>query len=231
MRGATVPAGIDADVIAGNARESRGSALNLRFIDWIWHVRGSLPLPPGLSRGDAFDRLDPIFRQTGTRHQRADETLVFSKKDQAAQDKMSIFDSGTLRIEDGVEGPVLRYHLISRALLFCFLAPFLFLAMAQATIALGKHEKAVAAAAAKAGKKPKKPEKAALPLNPIDKALGAPAPEKPKKKKDDEDKKGPSPTPAYVFAGIFATLYVVGRILEDRLVKHLFRKRLSGAST
>ena len=64
-------------------------------------------------------------------------------------------------------------------------------------------------------------------MNPIDKALGAPAPEKPdKKKKDDDDK--PSPTPAYVFAAIFAVLYVVGRILEDRLVKSLFRKRLAG---
>lgn len=203
--------------------------MNLRFIDWIWHVRGTLPLAPGLSRAVAFDRLDPIFRATGTSHDRTDDMLVFRKKDQAAQDKMSIFDSGTLKIEDGAAGTVLRYHLISRALLFCFLAPFLFLAMAQATIALGKHQKAVAAAEAKAGKKPKKPEKAALPLNPIDKALGAPAPDKPKKKKDDEDKKGPSPTPAYVFAGIFATLYVVGRILEDWLVKSLFRRKLSGA--
>lgn len=203
--------------------------MNLRFIDWIWHVRGSLPLAPGVSPADALDRLDPVFHEAGTSHHRADDVLVFRKKDQAAQDKMSIFDSGTLRIEDAAGGPMLRYHLISRALLFCFLAPLLFLAMAGATIELGKHQKAVPAAEAKTGKKPKKPEKAALPLNPIDKALGAPAPEKPKKKKDDEDKKGPSPTPAYVFAGIFAALYVVGRILEDWLVKSLFRKKLSGA--
>jgi hypothetical protein len=75
------------------------------------------------------------------------------------------------------------------------------------------------------------PEKAAVPMNPIDKALGAPAPEKPGKngadKPEGRDKK-PSPTPAYVFAAIFATLYVVGRILEDRLVKSLFKKRLLG---
>jgi hypothetical protein len=69
-------------------------------------------------------------------------------------------------------------------------------------------------------------------MNPIDKALGAPAPEKPKKKdadkeRGDDDK--PTPTPAYVFAAIFATLYVVGRILEDRLVRTLFRKRLLGS--
>ena len=66
-------------------------------------------------------------------------------------------------------------------------------------------------------------------MNPIDKALGAPAPDK---KKDGADKgegkkkKKPSPTYAYVFAGIFASLYVIGRILEDRLVRRLFDKLL-----
>ncbi|WP_374944573.1 hypothetical protein [Sphingomonas sp.] len=200
--------------------------MNLRFIDWIWHVRGSLTLAPELSRDDAFDRLDPVFRQTGTSKERRDDTLVFHKRDQAAQDKMSVFDSGVLRLEQGVPGIVLHYHLISRALLFCFLAPLLFLGIAQLTVAVGNHQKAVADAAAKAGKAPKKkPEKAVFPLNPIDKALGAPAPEKSKKKKDDK----PSPTPAYVLAALFATLYVVGRVLEDRLVRSLFRKRLARA--
>lgn len=66
-----------------------------------------------------------------------------------------------------------------------------------------------------------------LPQSPIEKALGAPAPEMPKKDKNKSaDDKKPSPTPAYVFAAIFATLYVVGRILEARLVSNLFRKRL-----
>ncbi len=201
--------------------------MNLRFIDWIWHVRGSLTLAPEISRDDALDRLDPVFRQTGTRSERTGDALTFEKKGQPAQDKMSVFDSGVLRLEQGVEGIVLHYHLISRALLFCFLAPLLFLGIAQLTIAIGNHQKAVAAAAAKAGKAPKKkPEKAVFPLNPIDKALGAPAPEK---KKDKGEDKGPSPTPAYVFAGLFATLYVIGRILEDRLVRSLFRKRLTNA--
>jgi len=71
-----------------------------------------------------------------------------------------------------------------------------------------------------------------VPMNPIDKALGAPEPEKPGKEGADKDKgksKGPSPTPAYVFAAIFATLYVVGRVLEDRLVRALFRKSLLGS--
>ena len=209
--------------------------MNPRFIDWIWHVRGSLALAPGQSSDDAFDRLDPLFRQTGTSHERTDDTLVFRKKDQAAQDKMSIFDGGVLQIEKGVAGLVLRYRLTSRALLFCFLAPLLFLGVAQLTIALGKLEKSSTEAAGKSGKasdasKKRAKKDAVAPMNPIDKALGAPAPEKRGKKgKDEKDKKKPSPTPAYVFAAIFATLYVVGRVLEDRLVKTLFKKRLLGS--
>lgn len=206
--------------------------MNLRFIDWIWHVRGSLALTPRQSSDDAFDRLAPLFRQTGTSHERTNDTLTFRKKDQAAQDKMSVFDGGVVRIERGATGPVLRYHLTSRALLACFLAPLLFLGFAQLTIAIGKFEKPSTEASEKS-KKPAKSE-AALPQNPIDKALGAPAPEKPKKdKKGDTDKskddKKPSPTAAYVFAAIFAALYVVGRILEDRLVKARFKKSLLGS--
>ena len=219
----------------------------LRFIDWIWHVRGSLTLAPGQSSDDAFDRLDPLFRQAGTSHERTNGTLTFRKKDQAAQDKMSVFDGGVLQVENGAAPPVLRYDLSSRALLFCFLAPLLFLAVAQFTTALGSLEKPSAEeAAGKSGDASKKDdkEKAEVPMNPIDKFLGAPEPEKPKKDDKDETKgkdkdkdkdkdegegKKPSPTPAYVFAGIFATLYVAGRILEDRLIKSLFRKRLLGS--
>ncbi|MGA1798520.1 hypothetical protein VH567_07035 [Sphingomonas sp. 4RDLI-65] len=197
-----------------------------RFIDGIWHVEGSLPLVPGQSVDDAFERLDPLFQQTGTTHDRAGDTLTFRKESQAAQDKMAVFDGGVLRIEPDAPGLMLRYRLASRALLFCFLAPFLFLAFAQATIVLGKFEQARTAAK---GKKPevKKPP---VVLNPIDKALGAPEPDPPKKKKKaDEDDKKPSPTPAYVFAGMFAALYVIGRVLEDRRIKALFRRRLLDA--
>ncbi|KPL68682.1 hypothetical protein SZ64_11595 [Erythrobacter sp. SG61-1L] len=211
--------------------------MNLRFIDWIWHIRGSLELPPEQSNDEAFERLAPLFDQNGTSHARTGDSLTFTKKDQAAQDKMSVFDSGVLKIENGATGPVLRYHLISRALLFCFLAPLLFLGFAQLAIAVNSLEKQATEAAEKSGKAKdaeKKPEKkdVALPQNPIDKALGAPAPEKPKKD-DDKDKKEKkdkhSPTPAYVFAGIFAALYVGGRVLEDRLIRSLFRKKLQGA--
>ncbi|MEP7005558.1 MAG: hypothetical protein ABI810_06220 [Sphingomonas bacterium] len=200
----------------------------LRFIDWIWHVRGSLALGPQQA-GDAFARLAPLFGQAGTSHDRTHDTLTFCKKNPAAQDKMSVFDAGVLQIEKGVAGPVLRYHLTSRILLFCFLAPLLFLGFAQLTIAIGKLEKASAEAAGKseAAKKAEKKD-VALPQNAIDKALGSPAPEKPKKDGAGKDKK-PSPTSAYVFAGMFAALYVIGRILEDRLVKRLFKKSLLGS--
>lgn len=195
--------------------------MNLRFIDWIWNIRGSLALPPEQSSDDAFGRLDPLFHEAGTTHERTNDMLTFRKQNQAAQDKMSVFDAGVLQIERGMDGAVLRYRLVSRTLLFCFLAPLLFLAFAQLTITIGKFESASTTAAEKV-KKPEKPEPV-LQQNPIDKALGAPAPEKPKKGEKN------SPTAAYVFAALFAALYFVGRILEARLAKSLFRKSLLGS--
>lgn len=208
--------------------------MNPRFIDRIWHIKGSLALAPEQSSDEAFDRLDPLFRQAGTSHERTNDTLTFRKKDPAAQDKMSVFDGGVLRIEKDAAGSVLRYRLTSRALLFCFLAPLLFLGLAQLTIAARMLEKPSAEEAAAEKKKAEEDEKKAAerPQNSIDTFLGAPAPEKPKKDgkgKDEEEDKGPSPTSAYVFAAIFAALYVVGRILEDRLAKSLFKKRLLGS--
>ncbi len=202
--------------------------MNLRFVEWIWHIKGNLPLAPGQSAEDAFDRLDPLFRERGTTSERVGTTLTFTKKDQGAQDKMSIFDGGILRIEQGGAGPVLRYYLASRALLFCFLAPLLFVGFGQLTVAIGNLETpAKEEAAAKADKD----EDAVKPQNPIDKFLGAPAPEKPKKDPADKAKKDDkkhSPTAAYVFAAIFAALYMIGRILEDRLIRSVFRKALHG---
>jgi hypothetical protein len=205
--------------------------LRPRFMDWIWHIEGSLPLAPGQSGDDAFERLDPLFRESGTSHERTGNTLTFTKKDQAAQDKMSIFDGGVLRIEKGVAGAVLHYRMTSRILLFCFLAPLLFLGFAGMTVVVGKLQKPPTEAEKKAEKAKKEKiekERAARPQNPIDKSLGAPAPEKPKKgdKKDEQDKDKPSPTAAYVFAALFAALYVFGRVIEERLVKALFKKSL-----
>jgi hypothetical protein len=190
--------------------------VNLRFIDWIWHIRDSVALAPGQSSEDAFDRLDPLFGQAGTSYQRTNDTLTFTKKNQAAQDKMSVFDGGALRIDKSVGGSVLRYHLTSRALLFCFLAAPLFLAIAQFTVVVVKVEKPTP------HEEKKHPD---LPMNWIDKALGAPEPDNSKKDDADEDKKL-SPKAAYIFSGIFAALYVVGRILEDRLIKARIKKSL-----
>jgi hypothetical protein len=205
--------------------------VNFPFIDRIWRVKGSLTLEAPLSPADAFDKLDPLFQAAGTSHRIDGDTLTFSKKNALAQDKMSIFDGGVLKIEKGVAGSVLHYHLTSRALLFCFLAPLLFLGFAQLTVAVGMLEKTSTEASEKS-KKDDKEEDAELPQHPIDKALGAPAPEKPKKDgkdKDEEEDDGPSPTPAYVFAAIFAALYAGGRLLEPWLIKSAFRKSLSDA--
>jgi hypothetical protein len=201
--------------------------VNLGFIDRIWHVRGSLALAPGQSGHDAFDRLEPLFQQTGTSHERADNLLTFRKKDSAAQDKMAVFDNGVLRIESATICPMLHYDLTSRALLFCFVAPLFFLGIAGLTLAINKLEQPAAEAAAKAEKATKKAkvEKPPAQLHPFDKALGAPEPDRKKKKSPD---KKPTATPAYVFAGIFVALYLIGRFLEDWLVKRLFRKRLAG---
>jgi hypothetical protein len=213
--------------------------VNLPFIDRIWRVKGSLPLETPTSSASAFAKLDPLFQATETSFAIDGDTLTYDNKNPAAQDKLATFARGTLRVVEDEGGAKLLYDLVSPALLFCFLAPLLFLGFAQLTILVGTLDKPTAAEEAKAEAKSKKAEAAlaAVPMNPIDKALGAPAPDKPKKdeKKDkgkdkEEDKnKGPSPTPAYVFAGIFAALFVVGRILEPWLIRREFRRRLSGA--
>ncbi len=189
--------------------------MNLRFIHWIWQVRGSLALAPGQSNEEAFGRLDPLFREPGTSYQRTHDTLTFRKKNQAAQDKMSVFDAGSLQVDKRADGSLLRYHLSSKALLFCFLAAPLFLGIAQLTVVISHLEKP-------APHEDKKP--AERPMNAIDKALGAPEPDH--SQKDDPDDKKLSPKAAYIFSGIFAFLYVVGRILEDRLIKSRFKKLL-----
>jgi len=111
-------------------RRVTGPSSRMRLIDWIWHVRGSLPLDPSQSHDDVLNKLDVLFREKGTSRERSNNTLVFHKKDPLSQDKMATFDSGCLQIVDGSSGSELRYDLRSRALLFCFLAPLLFLAIA-----------------------------------------------------------------------------------------------------
>lgn len=217
-----------------------------RAFGWIWRVGGTLDLPPGQSTGEALDRLAPLLGTPGTHHERTGDALVFIKRDAAAQDRLAVFDSGVLRIVQDADQPVLRFDLVSRSLLACFVAPLLFLGFAQVMLYTEKRERAEAAAEEKAEKAKeakdaktgnakavgtKKPAKKELVLNPIDAALGAPAPKTRKQMaadKAEKDKEPPSAKPAYVFAGIFAALYLIGRILEAWLAKKLFRKALFG---
>ncbi|MBX9885161.1 MAG: hypothetical protein K2X68_09330 [Novosphingobium sp.] len=206
-----------------------------RWISWIWHIRGEVPLPPGQSPDEAFAKLDPLFAHSGTTHARMGDMVLVTKRDQLAQDPLSVIDSGTLRIEPAEQGAVLRYHLVSRALLYCFLAPLLFLAVGQLTVFLGTLEKA--RSEEKASKEAaKKDKQGAIQLHPVDAFLGAPAPEKPKDgKKDakdkttdgDEEEDDFSPTAAYVFAGIFAALWLLGRLLEPWLIRRRFGRSLA----
>ena len=208
----------------------------LKRIEPIWRIRGNVPLAPGQSAPEALDRVAPLLREVNTTHWRRGDAIDYSKTVPASQDRLAVFERGTLRVQDGPAGPVLGYDLYSRALLFCFLAPFLFLAMAQLTVlanALTPPPTAAEKKAAEEKAKQKEKEMATRPMNPIDKMLGAPAPETKKekdekKKKEDADDKKPSPTPAYVFAGIFAALYAIGRWLEPWLLRRLFRRTLDG---
>ena len=190
-----------------------------RWYEAIWHVEGEVPLGAARSADDAFDRLAPLFRHTGTTVRQQGATLTFSKTDPAAQDPLAVFDRGVIEATTASGEPVLRYRLVSRALLFCFLAPLLFLAFAQATVLVAPWAKPSSGEAEK--------KQIQLPQNRIDKALGAPAPEPKKKDAGGDDDKQPKPTAAYIFAGIFALLYVAGRILESRLVRRQFVKHLA----
>ncbi|MBO9576602.1 MAG: hypothetical protein J7494_12770 [Sphingobium sp.] len=210
--------------------------MNLRFINWIWRVRGTLPIEPTQSAGEAFGKLDDLFQEKNTTYRIEGDTLSFAKRKQHPQDKMSVFDGGTLQIAGGV----LRYDMMSRALLACFVAPLFFFAVGHVGVAVDKwrNPPAVVKAKAEAEKKRSKIKPEDVPMNTIDHLLGAPKPEKKKKKGDDgkggNDEEGgkksrkPSMTTAYVFMGIFFALWIFGRILEHRLIHFRFRDRLAG---
>ena len=98
----------------------------LRLIDWIWTVRGALPLGPGQSADAALTRIESLLHEPGTTIEREGVSLRFRKVDPASQDKLAVFERGTLEIAENS----LRYALTSRALLGCFLAPGFFLGVA-----------------------------------------------------------------------------------------------------
>jgi len=204
----------------------------LPYIDRIWRARGSIELIPPRTSQSAFARLDGLLDDGGTSHEVHGDTLHYVKDNPAAQDKLATFSRGTLRVEEGAGRARLHYELTSPALLLCFLAPLLFLAIAQATIFISELEGSSTEETSET-EKDKEEEEEARPLNVIDQMLGAPQPETLEEKKQRMEEEGEeeegrhSPTPAYVFAGLFFALYLVGRVLEPWLVRRTFRQTLN----
>lgn len=209
----------------------------LPYIDRIWRAEGSVTVPEALTADEAFTRLDPLFQTHGTDYAVEGDTLAYTKRNPAAQDKLATFTRGTLRVAEQQDGTSrVFFNVSSTALLLCFLAPLLFLGFAQIMVTVNAWEKAAmeAAEAAEGGKAKDKEKDEAKPvpkLHPLDQMLGAPAPEDPAKKKKDKEKDKDEgkfdPTPAYVLAGLFFVIYCVGRVLEPWLLKRTLRAALS----
>jgi hypothetical protein len=209
--------------------------LRIPYAEKIWRVEDSLTLDEPLTPAEAFERLDPLFQTDGTRYAIEGDTLGYLKTNPRAQDKLATFTSGTLRVEQAAGGTRLTYQTASTALLLCFLAPLLFLFFAQVMEAANQWERTKAEAAETT--KPKKDskdeakDKPVPKLHPIDVMLGAPAPKDPNADKDKKDKKEEpkqkfKTTPAYVLAGLFFVIFLVGRVLEPWLLKRTFRTAL-----
>ncbi|MFN3990532.1 MAG: hypothetical protein ACK4IS_09765 [Erythrobacter sp.] len=212
--------------------------LRIPYIEKIWRIEDSLILDQPLTAQEAFERLDPLFQSDGTRYEIAGNRLDYLKTNPHPQDKLATFTSGTIRVEQGGGATRLTWQAASTALLMCFLAPLFFLFCAQVMEAANDYERAKAEASeAGKDKKDKAEDKPVPKLHPIDVMLGAPAPKDPEadaksKKKEPKDKF--RTTPAYVLAGLFVAIFLVGRVLEPWLLKRTFRTALSqprGADT
>jgi hypothetical protein len=202
------------------------------FIERIWRAEGEVAVDPPLPAEEVFARLDPLFQTAGTTYAINGDTLTYSKHNPAPQDKLATFTSGTLQVAHKADGSVgLVFRVKSTALLMVFLAPLLFLAFAQIMTVANAWEKAAAEAEQAEAKKDAKADEKAKPvaeLHPLDKLLGAPAPEDPSKQKDEmKDKEKFETMPAYVLAGLFFVLYLVGRVLEPWLLKRTLRAALA----
>jgi hypothetical protein len=207
--------------------------LRVPYVEKIWRIEDSLIVDEPLTPAEAFDRLDPLFQTDGTQYAIEDDRLGYLKTNPRAQDKLATFTSGTLQVEPAPGGTRLSYQAASTALLLCFLAPLLFLFFAQVMETANQWERAKAEAseAAKKDKKDEAKDKPVRKLHPIDVMLGAPAPKDPNADKDKDKKKEPKDkfrtTPAYVIAGLFFVIFLVGRVLEPWLLKRTFRHALS----
>lgn len=218
------------------------------YIDRIWRVKSSLELEEPLSAYEAFDRLGSLLGTQGTEVTVEGDTLTYVKTNPAAQDKLATFTAGTLKVDGDENARTLSWDVTSTALFLCFLAPLGFIAFGQFAAFINELEKPalIAEMAEKEKEKEKEKEEAKkIELHWIDQLLGAPEPKQPGEEDEEEAEKGRgeegrgeegredeepegnhSPMTAYVFAGIFFAIYLVGRVLEPYLLKRTFRAAL-----
>jgi len=210
--------------------------MRIPVVEKIWRTSGAVTVSEPLGRDEAFGRLAPLLDDERTELALEGDTLSFVKSNPAAQDRLATFNRGELRYERGAEGTSLHFDLASPALVLTFLAPVLFFLLGQAFIGLGLLEETLGGdRRAVAEEESEEDEKEPRELHWIDQMLGAPAPESPEEEDDtgegeDEEEEDDtySPTASYVFAGIFAVIYLVGRVLEPFLLRRTLRRALAG---
>lgn len=197
-------------------------------IDRIWRSRGVVPVEPSLPSGEIFDRLSGLFDEGEFEIDRANRRLDYRKPNPAAQDKLATFSNGSLELTQNDQGQILRYDVGSPALLLTFLAPLLFLALAQGFVMLGQWEESKEASQPEdEDEEDDKPGE----LHWIDQMLGAPAPEDPdEEEEEDEEDDDYSPRDAYGLAALFALIYLVGRFLEPYLFRKTVRRTIHARS-
>ena len=105
--------------------------LHFPYIDRIWRARGEVPLDEALAPDEAFARIEPLLQTPGTDYAVEGDTLAYSKRNPAAQDKFATFTSGTLRLRQQDNGRSLLVPSTYRARPCCcvFLHPCCFWAL------------------------------------------------------------------------------------------------------
>lgn len=199
--------------------------MKVPFIDRIWIARGTLELDELINAREAFGRLAPLFDPQEVELDSSGTRLSYRKANPEAQHKLATFSSGTLEFQTRDDTARIAYRVRSPALLLTFLAPLLFLALGQAIVGIGMVNQAVTA------EEKEDEDEEPGELHWIDQMLGAPAPEKDEdndEEDDEEEDEDHSPLRAYGLAGVFALIYLIGRVLEPRLFRSTLSKALSG---
>ena len=218
--------------------------LRVPFVERIWRVNSSLTLDEPLEAHEVFEKLDPLFQEQGTQYSVEGDTLTYVKENPNAQDRLATFTSGTLRAEQTASGTRLSFSVASTALFLCFLAPLFFLAVGQFAYMINELEKPglIEKQAELEAEKEEWEAKKEIEYHWIDQLLGA---SKQQRSDEDEETKerregaaregeeeedevegNHSPETAYVFAGIFFVIFLVGRVLEPYLLKRTFKAHL-----